>query len=134
MTEGLHFSVLVWATRFHSQDQESSLFCTHTTILVHARTSHYKFDGVWKLTRRSRYHTESSFITNGPIRHGRTIISTKNFGVLGLHRGVLVRELFQQRALVSLGTASICISMCLVRITTAIIPRMATRLIFQQRA
>jgi len=58
MAIGLHLCVLVWAIP-HSQNQDIEWivylpFCTHTTILVYARSSHYKFDGVWKLTRRSR--------------------------------------------------------------------------------
>ena len=55
---GLHLCVLVWAIP-HSQNQDIEWivylpFRTHTTILVYARSSHYKFDSVWKLTWWSR--------------------------------------------------------------------------------
>jgi hypothetical protein len=78
---------------------------THTTILVHARTLHYKFDYVWKLPRPLLHqiivHRQRTLTTWKPF------ISTKNLGVLG------TASVRISKAIVTSGgpgTASMCIS------------------------
>ena len=62
---GLHPGVLVWAIHDnHSQNQGSSISRTHTTILVHARTSHCKFGRIWKRFRDHLIITKLRTITN----------------------------------------------------------------------
>ena len=87
VSKGLYLCVLVWATHDnHSQNQGSSISRTHTTILVYARTSHYKFGRVWKRFRDHFIITKSRTITNVMASCGsqQIIISTKNLGVPGL--------------------------------------------------
>jgi len=48
---GLSFSSSLSIIHTQNQDLYKQTIRTHTTILVHVRTSHYKFVYIWKLPR-----------------------------------------------------------------------------------